>query len=517
MIKEAIFIVIVVTLVSFVSAASLPEISSLPDDLVACENSAFSHNFEVSSPDSNQLEVDISPKEIFFVGKVLGQSGKFEIFSGNLSKALAGKSYERTVYGKNEFGLSFKKIKINVSEVNNPPTIEDVRVQTVSLDNGGSFSKKVLANDSEDGNQDSGKLGFDIKFKSGAQIFTISNNGLIEFSADKSKTGVYLVEVCARDSGLEAGSYSSACGENGAPKISCDDFQLTVTESNRQPTIVSRSPSKDINTTVGNKLNFTLTTFDADGTSPDVYWYVDGRAMKFESGLSSSEKNFNYGLECNSTGVHEVKAEVSDGLAKDSVIWRIYVKGNLSCVEPVKNVKTCEEKWGCSEWNVCQHSAQSEQFGSLPSQDYQKILLDCNSLGLSQEACGFQIRTCADVASCKTSKTDPIKIQACKFVLNPSCSDEVRNCHDSSCEIGIDCGGTCGDCPSCIDRIKNQGEEGVDCGGPCATACPTKESILRNRIFSWIAIGLVVFFVVLLLFKTFKIFKFEKEMSKYEK
>ncbi|MFH1834744.1 MAG: WD40 repeat domain-containing protein [Methanobacteriota archaeon] len=51
----------------------------------------------------------------------------------------------------------------------------------------------------------------------------------------------------------------------------------------------------------------------------------------------------------------------------------------------------------------------------------------------------------------------------------PSCFDKIQNCHDDSCETGIDCGGPCTVkvISTCLDGIKNQDEEDVDCGGSC--------------------------------------------------
>lgn len=54
-----------------------------------------------------------------------------------------------------------------------------------------------------------------------------------------------------------------------------------------------------------------------------------------------------------------------------------------------------------------------------------------------------------------------------------SCFDGIKNCHDGSCEEGIDCGGPCRSCPSCSDGILNQGETGIDCGGPCRPCSAT--------------------------------------------
>jgi len=57
--------------------------------------------------------------------------------------------------------------------------------------------------------------------------------------------------------------------------------------------------------------------------------------------------------------------------------------------------------------------------------------------------------------------------------VKESCFDGIQNCHDGSCEEGIDCGGPCEPCPSCSDGIQNQGEEGIDCGGPCEPCVTT--------------------------------------------
>ncbi len=61
----------------------------------------------------------------------------------------------------------------------------------------------------------------------------------------------------------------------------------------------------------------------------------------------------------------------------------------------------------------------------------------------------------------------------------PSCFDGIENCHDGLCESGVDCGGPCNACPSCSDRIQNQGETGMDCGGPC-NACTTTTTAVKT-------------------------------------
>ncbi len=65
-----------------------------------------------------------------------------------------------------------------------------------------------------------------------------------------------------------------------------------------------------------------------------------------------------------------------------------------------------------------------------------------------------------------------VKIQT---KVEESKETQCTNGKQDSDETGIDCGGSCGACPTCNDGIKNQGEEGADCGGPCPKICAPQE------------------------------------------
>ncbi len=108
----------------------------------------------------------------------------------------------------------------------------------------------------------------------------------------------------------------------------------------------------------------------------------------------------------------------------------------------------CEELWECTEWGKC-----------LPS--------------------GIQIRKCIDLAECGTEFRKPFESRPCEYV--GTCLDLIKNCHDNSCETGVDCGGPCPPCPTCFDGIQNQGEEGIDCGGPCRLVCKTCFDGIQNQ------------------------------------
>lgn len=63
--------------------------------------------------------------------------------------------------------------------------------------------------------------------------------------------------------------------------------------------------------------------------------------------------------------------------------------------------------------------------------------------------------------------TDFINVSSC---LNSNCLGLVASCNDglqNGTETGVDCGGSCGPCPTCNDGEMNGLEWGVDCGGDC--------------------------------------------------
>ena len=49
----------------------------------------------------------------------------------------------------------------------------------------------------------------------------------------------------------------------------------------------------------------------------------------------------------------------------------------------------------------------------------------------------------------------------------PTCSDSVMNSPGGVWEEGIDCGGSCSPCVTCIDGVRNGDEQAIDCGGSC--------------------------------------------------
>lgn len=75
----------------------------------------------------------------------------------------------------------------------------------------------------------------------------------------------------------------------------------------------------------------------------------------------------------------------------------------------------CNETWNCTEWGPC-----------LPNRT--------------------QTRLCTDLNNCGLELNKPDLVQECEYI--GTCDDGIKNCHDGSCEEGVDCGGPCNPCKS---------------------------------------------------------------------
>jgi len=506
--KEKIVLLALALILIPTAVATAPTILLEQSDFFACETSQFSLQFQTIDNIEQSLNIDLTPIKPFFV-RALGNSTA-ELFSSNLTKEQAGKIHELTLSASNPDAIETKKVGVKVIEINNPPKLETMKVQTISLDETNSFSKQISARDIE-----SQTLTFKSNFLSGEKLFDISPSGLIETALSEANAGIYEIEICAQDSGLRnLDEQTEFCGENGEKKFACDKFQLTLALRNNQPTITGNAPKKtELNTTEGEEIIFSIETFDPENSLPDIYWYVDSELKEFHSGLNA-DKLFSTLFECDSAGLHSVKAEITDGLLNDSLIWSVRVGEDETC-EPKISQTQCGEKWACDSWSECQDALQSNQFGTLSGEDFDKISTDCRNLGIADELCGFQLRLCEDINSCETEDNKPSQVQACRFIENPSCSDGIKNCHDGFCELAVDCAGDCASCLTCSDGIKNQNEEGIDCGGPCSAVCPAKNTIIRQKAMKYGTYALLAILFVIALIKLIHIIIMERKLSHF--
>jgi hypothetical protein len=122
---------------------------------------------------------------------------------------------------------------------------------------------------------------------------------------------------------------------------------------------------------------------------------------------------------CNITNQRVEKCIDKTGCERDRLI-------TLPCVYEKPTV--CNESWSCTEWEKC-----------LPK--------------------GTQSRICTDTNFCGTNFTKPIEMRECEYI--GTCDDKIKNCHDGSCEEGIDCGGPCSACKSVQVPYSFKEERGI--------------------------------------------------------
>ncbi|MFH1238239.1 MAG: hypothetical protein V1491_02265 [archaeon] len=502
---------------------SAPILEEINDTLYVCEADRLNYYFNATDLDEDELVFDVSPKDPFYViktGRMNLTTEQARIFSDYLVKEEIG-NYSETISVSDGQYVDTKEININVIEINNPPEIETIGVQTVWTYGGDStFYKQVMVEDVEDGDQDSGNLTVNISFSNDENLFNITQNGTMDFTPNESQIGIYNIQICVEDNGIDNPSANiSLCGQDGGPTVVCQNFSLTVTNMNRPPTITEYYPEElNISTRGTESLYFNITEYDPDWTVPDAYWFVDGIFKEYDSGSLVDEFNYRFG--CGVSGNHVVKAEVTDGELNDSIEWNVSVE-NVPCSVGISSGgggggPSCLSEWVCGEWYVCQNTEKGLNIGLLSREDYRLIKNSCSENWWDGDACGFQIKDCLDLNSCNNIDDKPQEYQACHYVENPSCSDSVKNCHDGKCELLVDCGGPCNSCPTCSDKIRNQGEGGIDCGGPCPWLCPVKKPIIKPNYIVLTLFILLIILIIVIVILIIEIIKHRMRITKHK-
>ena len=498
-------VVALVGLSSLVSANMAPLIQDLDKEILVCEASQFSLKFNVVEPDGDSLTIGTSPSGPFFIRQISSDSHltEIELFSDNLTKQLADKTYEQTIFVSDGKNIDSKNILITVLETNNPPEIGHLSVETLDLSSHDKLRKQVPVIDQESGTPLQGDLSFEVSDPVNLLGLTVSEFGEIIYTAAEPHIGVHDITICVTDSGVKnIESKLGFCTGNSPLSTSCKKFQLAIAEENSPPSILAFNSSDLSNKIIGaQEVAFQIYKHEPEGIYPDTYWYVDNNLKEIDSGKSSD--TFTYSFGCGSAGRHKIKSIISDGMFNDSAEWALEVV-NVDCpsgVIPKESIigAVCEEKWGCLDWGLCQNAVQSNVTNSITDLARQSITQECNANGWDESACGYQVRTCTDLNDCNSITKKPIEIMSCQFSLEPRCSDEIQNCHDGACEFLTDCGGPCPACPTCSDGIKNQGEEGIDRAGPCPKQRSGKQQdaseggpILKQSMLMAIVIALVI-------------------------
>ncbi len=293
-----------------------------------------------------------------------------------------------------------------------------------------------------------------------ANLFDITSSGLISFTPDNYDVGYFSVNISVDD----------GIGCNGVDE---GIFNITVTNINDPPYLVLDIP--DVNYDEGESVHaFYLNTY-FDDPDQDILTYtvtsttfviININPATSDVRISSNVCDFTeyvifsakdpYNRTANSNLVRitctedQQSSQISDsgtgssggggggGLSEICIpeyVCYDYHKCNKNgtkiqrCVDihgcenevfltvpcDYREEHDCNESWECSEWDVC-----------LPN--------------------GTQYRICVDENKCKSYEFMPVLVQECEYI--GTCDDNIKNCHNESCEEGIDCGGPCAPCIS---------------------------------------------------------------------
>ncbi len=528
---------------------SAPQIHEIDPEIFVCEADYLSYLFNVTDIDEETPTPYInptfpsSPFYITFSRSYNFTVKTYEIFSGTITKNYLGgvnvgsRTFNENISVSDGKNMDSTQTNITIIEINNAPNVINPGVQTIwGTGDNRTFYYQLIANDLEDGEVLTGALALQMVILNSTNnvdpIFTINSTGAMNFTANQSYNQTYRIWLFVFDNGLTTShpNLTNYCGETTNNKSSYVNFSLTVTDENRPPYITSHYPENNItNLTIheGERLYFNITMHDPDWTPLDAYWYFDDGLVKYESGFDNGNSSeLYYTFSYNSQGNRTIRVNVTDGDLEnsyDSFVW------NISIIDTPTPPSTppsggggggggpphCIEKWGCPSWSECKNAKEALKLNILSEKEYNNIESECINNSWNEEYCGFQIRSCNDVNECNTTLNKPDEIQSCYYTENPNCEDGIKNCHEGSCEILIDCGGPCKPCPTCSDEIQNQGEEGVDCGGPCVP-CPEEKPLIPKTPFRYFLVGLTIILLIIIIIVSVRYLKLQKLKKRKE-
>ena len=448
-----------------------PVMSVIPDQQL-CEDTYY--YYQVSASDDDVSYVQCNSQQLHFYDDtplfVINEgTGEISLIPRESNKG----AYLARIYATDGFLVDYKDANFLIIEVNDAPVLSAIGAKTIRANS--TLYINASATDEEGGISPNANFTFNVTFLNGTRFFDINaTTGIINTTTNDSLNGTYSVQICTNDTGLTNphANATFVCGD-GKPKSSCEIVSVTVTTINYPPNITSYLPltNRTINET--NNLDFSITAEDPEGGNLTVYWYKNGNAAHYNV--------YNYTLTTvqGDSGVHNISVNVSDGEYNSSVSWIITVNTLPVPVVPPSvsgggggggGGALCDEVWTCTDWSFCQNATATDSQDLLKGL-FKRVISECKNQSISTGNCGFQIRGCNQVTDCVIVYKRPAELQTCIFTTAPTCYDNIKNCHDNSCEILTDCGGPCKECPTCSDGIKNQGEDWIDCGGPCKP-CP---------------------------------------------
>jgi len=347
--NESTGIIVNKSIVFYVNVSNhAPILGDISNQLYACEAANYNYGINASDCDEDSLTFGGSSNDPFFIFSPrttenitsnLGMFGESNIFSLPLTKQNININYSLSASVTDGYLIDVKNVNVSVIEINNPPqySVFIPGANTVwTKGENSTFIREFNATDVEDENQDSGNLSYNISFV-GSNLFGITNKGKVSYVGNQSDLGNHFVSVCVADKGIPLAKRHSeiqtVCGQTGENQSNCVTFQLTVTDQNRPPTIISFYPKNlSFSSFSTDNLHFNITTFDPDGTIPDVFWYVNGQLTKYDNLTSISQFNYNFG--CGVSGKQNIRVDITDGELNDSLQWNVTLIGIACPITP---------------------------------------------------------------------------------------------------------------------------------------------------------------------------------------
>ncbi len=436
-----------------INVQEAPVIDPFPLEFDLCEGSYFDYLINATDED---LNIPNSTEELFYYDNssmfvIDEQTGRIIFIA---SSDFSGHNPTR-IYATDEEAIDYQNTDFYIIPINDAPVMEEMGAKTVWVNE--TFNYYVTVNDKEDGTNFDGNL----TFTDDSDLFNISStNGSIIFTPSDEQIGTYNISVCVLDKGIPQPENYSLCGNDSyLPITVCQNFSLTITLENRPPVITSYSPTNltlEIQET--ENISFMITKEDPDGTIPTTYWFKNNELVNM------SYDNWTFETTYGDAGFYVIKVEITDGLLNDSMEWNVTVL--VKPIPPQDSTnggggKSCDETWTCTDWFDCVNFSRisfNSSWGEVSKTAWAELWkTGCEEKGILLDICGIQTRYCKDLSSCSSVIKKPSEYMSCGLLPPPSCEDGIRNCHHGSCELLIDCGGTCRPCPAEMNRTEYPG------------------------------------------------------------
>ncbi len=427
-----------------------PIMIPFPSEFDLCEDDVFYYMIDATDED---LNIPNSPEQLFFYDDspmfVINEQNGEIIFIPE--PEYAGHNPTR-IYASDEEELGYQDTDFYIIPINDQPILDGISAKTVWVNETLNFIANAF--DEEDGRNNDGNL----TFTDNTDLFDInSTTGRVRFTPYDEQVGTYNISICVEDKGIPQPENYSLCGDYSyLPKISCQNFSLTVTLENRPPVITSYIPidlKQEIEET--ESILFIITKEDPDGTIPTTYWFKNDELVNWTYDAWLFETTYG------DAGFYVIKVEISDGLLNDSMEWNVTVNPKQPEEPPSGGgggggEVQCNEIWTCSDWFDCTNFSKIYLNLSEKSKEawYDLWRTGCEERNIPLDICGIQIRYCKDMQNCSPLLKKLTDFVSCRLIPPPSCEDGIRNCHHGSCELLTDCGGPCNSCPQELTKIE---------------------------------------------------------------